>query len=95
MILLFILGWVMERIITRMAFLCRSVHVVWVPWGILWVTVFAYLVGILEYKQVIALALLYLAAYPGLWYQNYRFTRDLEDIFKQKHITHETTELSI
>lgn len=88
---LFVLSWLMQRIINRMALLCQSVHVVHVPWGIMWTTLFAYLAGFLEYKQVIILACLYLAAYPGMWWLNYRFTQQLKEILKQKHITRETT----
>jgi hypothetical protein len=41
------------------------------------------------------MAIFYLVSYPSMWYLNYRFTRDLEHILRAKHITHETTELSI
>lgn len=92
---LLVSGWLMERIITRMALLCRSVHVVHVPWGILVITVLAYLTGFIDYKAVVVMALFYLVSYPSMWYLNYRFTRDLEKVLKEKHITHENTEISI
>lgn len=91
MALLFILSWVMQRIFNRLALMCQSVHVIHVPWGILWVTVLAHLFGFLSYKQVIILALAYLAAYPGMWWLNYKFTQQLAEILRQKHVTKETT----
>lgn len=94
-LLLFILGWVMQWVIRRTALMCQSVYVVFVPWGILWVVTFTYLAGFLEYKQVILLALVFLAAYPGIWYGNYKFTQQLSEILKKKHVTHETENISI
>ncbi len=82
-------GWLMERIINRMAFLCRSVHVVHVPWGILIITLLTYLNGYIDYKGVVVMALFYLVSYPSMWFLNYRFTRDLEEILRKKHITKE------
>lgn len=85
-------GWLMERIITRMALMCRSVHIIHVPYGILVVTLLVYLNGYMDYKGVIIMALFYLVSYPSMWYLNYRFTRDLEEVLRRKHVTKETTE---
>jgi hypothetical protein len=82
-------GWLMERIITKMAFLCRSVHIIHVPWGILIITLLTYLNGYIDYKGVVVMALLYLVSYPSMWFLNYRFTRDLEEILRKKHVTQE------
>lgn len=88
-------GWLMERIVSRMALMCRSVHVVHVPWGILVVTLLTYLNGYIDYKAVIVMALFYLVSYPSMWYLNYRFSRDLEAILRRKHVTKETSEQAI
>src|SRR3990167_6019427 len=88
-------GWLMERIISKMAFMCRSVHVVHIPWGITIVTLLVYLNGYIDYKGVVVMALFYLISFPSMWYLNYRFTRDLEKILRRKHVTHETTDTLI
>lgn len=88
-------GWLMERIITRMAFMCRSVHVVHVPWGIVVVTLLVYMNGYMDYKGVVLMGLFYLISYPSMWYLNYRFSKDLDDILRKKHVTRETAEMPI
>lgn len=94
MTILFLLaaGWLMERIVNKMALMCRSVHVVHVPWGIMVVTLVTYLNGYMDYRGVVVMALFYLVSYPSMWYLNYRFTRDLERVLRRKHVTHETVE---
>lgn len=88
-------GWLMERIISKMALMCRSVHVVHVPWGILVITLLCYLNGYLDYKGVVMTAIFYLVSYPSMWYLNFRFSRDLEQVLKRKHATKETVDFLV
>lgn len=88
---LFVLSIVMQQIYNRLPLMCQSVHVIHVPWGILWVTVFAHLWGFITYKQVVILAFAYLAAYPFMWILNYKFTTRLGQLLKAKRISRENT----
>lgn len=90
-VFLVISSWIMAFIINRMALMCRSVYVVFVPYGILVVSSLVYITGYIDYKGLVVMALFYLFSYPGIWYINYEFSRDLAAILKEKQVTHETT----
>ena len=92
---LFVLSIIMQRIINKFPIVCQSVYVVHVPWGILWTTVFAYLGGLITYAQMLQLAVLYLAAYPFMWWTNYKFTQVIVKIFKDYRISKRTTGIRI
>lgn len=91
LIFLVICGWLMQRLINRLALMCQSVHVIHVPYGILIITLLTYLNGYIDYKAVVVMALFYLVSYPSMWRLNYNFTQTLGEILRQKQVTRETT----